>query len=232
MNDQADAGLGNTNRSVRVWDAPVRIFHWLLVALVVTSWVTSEIGDNAITYHMWSGYSILTLVVFRLVWGFVGSQHARFVDFVCGPRSVLGYARGLLQLNPPYYAGHNPLGGWSVILMLTSVLLQATTGLFANDDTATEGPLARLVSASASSLLTTIHRYNFDVLLALITAHIAAVLFYLIVKREHLIAAMFTGRKQAPAQFAATDGEMASSWLAAVVAIVIAGAVAVIVNWR
>ena len=232
MNDQADAGMGDATRSVRVWDAPVRIFHWLLVALIVTSWVTSEIGDDAMTYHMWSGYSILTLVLFRLVWGFVGSQHARFAAFAYGPRSVLGYARELLQLNPPYYAGHNPLGGWSVILMLISVLLQATTGLFANDDAAAEGPLARLLSASASSLLTTIHRYNFNLTLALIAVHVAAVLFYLIVKRENLIVAMITGRKQVPAQFAATNESMTSSWLAATVAFVIAGAVAVIVNWR
>jgi len=232
MNGQADAGMGDATRSVRVWDVPVRIFHWLLVALIMTSWVTSEIGDDAMTYHRWSGYSILTLVLFRLVWGFVGSRHARFAAFAYGPRSVLGYARELLQLSPPYYAGHNPLGGWSVILMLISVVLQATTGLFANDDAAAEGPLSRLVSASAASLLTTIHRYNFNVLLALIAVHVAAVLFYLIVKRENLIVAMITGRKQVPAQFAATNESMTSPWLAAVVAFVIAGAVAVVVNWR
>ena len=232
MNGQADSGTGDATRSVRVWDAPVRLFHWLLVALIVTSWVTSEIGGDAMTYHRWSGYSILTLVLFRFVWGFVGSQHARFVAFAYGPRSVLGYARELLQLNPTYYASHNPLGGWSVILMLISVFVQATTGLFANDDAAAEGPLARLVSASASSLLTTIHRYNFNVLLTLIAVHIAAVLFYLIVKRENLIVAMFTGRKHVPAQSRLTDASMASSSLAAVIAIVIAGALALIVNWR
>jgi cytochrome b len=118
----------------------------------------------------------------------------------------------------------------SVILMLASLALQAGTGLFANDDIATEGPLAHLVSGATSGLLTTIHRYNFYVLVALIAIHVAAALFYLIVKRENLIGAMFTGRKRPPTQGDYADGRMASSWLAAAVVAVIAGAVAAIVN--
>lgn len=219
-------------RSVHVWDAPVRIFHWILVALICTSWVTSEIGGNAMTYHMWSGYSILTLVSFRIIWGFVGSQHARFRDFVYGPATVLRYARDMLRPDPPYYAGHNPMGGWSIVCLLASVLVQATTGLFANDDIATEGPLAGLVSGATSAFLTTIHRYNFYVILTLVCLHVAAALFYLIVKKENLIGAMFTGRKRVPAHSDATDGRMASSALAAIILAVVAGVVAAIVNWR
>jgi cytochrome b len=230
MAEPVSGGAGNAVRAVRVWDVPVRIFHWLLVALIVTSWVTSEIGGNAMTYHMWSGYTILTLAAFRVVWGFVGSQHARFADFIYGPGAVISYARGLLRLEPPYYTGHNPLGGWSVIVMLLSVLVQACTGLFANDDIATEGPLASRVSGDMSSLLTTIHRYNFYVLLTLVCLHVAAALFYLIVKRENLIGAMFTGRKQAPVTSGARDGRMASPWLAVVVFAAAAGVVAVVVN--
>jgi len=219
-------------RSVRVWDAPVRIFHWLLVALVLTSWITSEIGGNAMTYHMWSGYSILTLVVFRIVWGFVGSEHARFRGFLYGPRAILGHAAGMFGSGARYYLGHNPLGGVSVLLMLASLLLQATAGLFANDDIATEGPLAHLVSGATSSLLTTIHRWNFYVLAALIALHIAAALFYWIAKRENLVGAMFTGRKRVPAQGDYADARTASAWLAVALLVVIAAAVAAVVNWR
>jgi cytochrome b len=213
---------------VRVWDAPVRVFHWVLVALVLTSWVTSEIGGNAMTYHMWSGYTILALVLFRIAWGFVGSTHARFGSFVKGPGAVMRYAAGLTKAGSARFLGHNPLGGWSVLLMLASILLQASTGLFANDDIATEGPLASRVSGATSSLLTTIHRINFYVLLALICLHLAAILYYLLVKRENLIGAMITGRKHVET----TVGEptIASSWLAFVLLVAAGGVVALVVN--
>jgi cytochrome b len=220
----------HTTQAVRVWDLPVRICHWSLVALIFTSWVTSEIGGNAMTYHMWSGYTILALVVFRIVWGFVGSERARFGDFLYGPSAVIAYIKGMLRLDPPHYLGHNPLGGISVVLLLLSVLVQATTGLFANDDIATEGPLVSKVSEATSSLLTTIHRYNFYVLLALICVHIAAALFYLLVKRENLIGAMFTGRKRVRMGSGASDARMASAWLALVIAGIAGGAVAWLVN--
>jgi len=227
----ADTNPRGSQRSVRVWDTPVRVFHWVLVVLVSTSWVTSEIGGNAMTYHMWSGYTILTLVVFRIVWGFVGSEHARFGSFLYGPRAIFGYASAMFGSSSRSYPGHNPLGGVSVVLMLASLLLQASTGLFANDDILTEGPLAKFVSGATSSLLTTIHRYNFYVLVVLIAIHIAAVLFYLVVKRENLIGAMFTGRKRVPAHADFTDGRMTSAWVAVAVVIVIAAAVGVLVNW-
>ena len=217
---------------VRVWDAPVRVFHWLVVALVTASWITSEVGGNAMTYHMWSGYAILTLVAWRIVWGFIGSEHARFGGFLHGPRAMIDYATSVFGPGARYYLGHNPLGAASVILMLASLALQATTGLFANDDIATEGPLAYLVSEETSSRLTTIHRYNFNVLVALIAIHVAAALFYLIVKRENLIAAMFTGRKQPPAQEEHAHGRMASPWLALAIVVLMACAVATLVSWR
>lgn len=222
----------DVGRTVRVWDVPVRVFHWLLVALILTSWVTSEIGGNAMTYHMWSGYAILTLVLSRIVWGFIGSEHARFRGLLYGPRAMIEYASGLFGTGSRYYAGHNPVGGLSVLLMLASVLLQASTGLFANDDIATEGPLAHLVSGATSSLLTTIHRWNFWVLTALIAIHVAAALYYLFVKRDNLIGAMFTGRKRVPGEGDFADARMASTWLALAVVVVIAAGVAALVNWR
>jgi cytochrome b len=215
--------------AVDVWDWPIRLVHWLLVVLIATSWITSQVGGNAMTYHMWSGYSILSLVVFRIVWGFVGSGHARFGSFVKGPGAVMRYATGLMGTQHPRFLGHNPLGGWSVVLMLAAVTVQATTGLFANDEIFTEGPLASRVSGDTSSLLTTIHRYNVYVLLALIGLHLAAILFYLLVKRENLIGAMFTGRKYVEAGMQARAATT-SAWLAVVIFAVVAGVVVLVVN--
>jgi len=216
---------------VRVWDVPVRVFHWVLVALIATSWITVEIGGNAMTYHMWAGYATLALLIFRIVWGFVGSTHARFADFCYGPSRTLAYLRGLLRLDPPFYAGHNPLGGWSVILLLACVSLQAVTGLFANDDIMIEGPLVKHVSGDTSSLLTTIHRWNFNVLLGLVCIHVAAAIFYLVVKRENLIRAMFTGRKQVPREAGYAEQRMGSTWVAVMVLAIAALLVRVIVTW-
>jgi len=218
-----------SRKAVAVWDWPVRIVHWSLVVLITMSWITSELGGNAMTYHMWSGYTILTLLIFRIAWGWVGGRHARFGSFVRGPGEVIRYAASLAGARSSSFLGHNPLGGWSVLLMLLSMTVQAATGLFANDEIFTEGPLASRVSAETSGFLTTIHRYNFYVLLALIVLHVLAIVFYLLVKRENLVGAMFTGRKHI-ADPAAQDEPMASLLRAAVVLLVAAGVVAVIVN--
>ncbi|HUF20929.1 MAG TPA: cytochrome b/b6 domain-containing protein [Burkholderiales bacterium] len=180
----------------RVWDLPVRLFHWLLVALVVCQVVTVSIGGLAMEYHALGGYAILTLVVFRIAWGLFGSRHARFSSFLYGPKAVAAYACGLLRGKPQRYAGHNPLGGWSVMLMLASLLVQTISGLFADDDILMRGPLARHVSGDTVSLLTKIHDTNAIVLFTLIAIHIAAVLFYLMFKRENLIGPMFSGYKR------------------------------------
>ena len=182
-------------RPILVWDLPTRLFHWLLAALVIASFVTGRIGGLWIQYHAWSGYAILVLVVFRLIWGFVGGRHVRFSAFVCGPATVLRYARTMLRRDAPEPLGHNPLGGWSVLAMLTTLFVQAATGLFANDDIFTEGPLYPWVSKATSDWLTYIHRLNQDVILLLVAVHVMAVLFYLMVKRQNLIRPMFTGRK-------------------------------------
>lgn len=182
-------------RRVRVWDLPTRLFHWLLVVLVVTSFVTGKIGGNALTYHMWSGYAILALLLFRSAWGFIGAPESRFAAFVRGPGTVLRYARSLLSGQTQRHLGHNPLGGWSVVLMLLSLAVQAGTGLFANDDIATEGPLAAKVSGATSAFLTTIHHWNVNLLIVLVIVHLGAVIFYAFVKREDLVRPMVTGHK-------------------------------------
>jgi len=181
-----------------VWDIPVRAFHWTLAVLVATSLVTAQIGGNAMQIHEWSGFTILTLVLFRLSWGALGSTHARFKAFVRGPRAVWDYATSLLRGRPAFHAGHNPLGGWMIVALLGSLLVQTGTGLFANDDIMTEGPLAKHVSKEISDLLSKIHEANAKLLLALIFVHVAAALYYLVAKRDNLIASMVTGTKPIP----------------------------------
>jgi cytochrome b len=134
MSEQSDS-----KRKVLVWDLPVRVFHWLLVLLIVSQIVTVSIGGNAMEYHVLGGYAILTLVVFRMLWGLLGTPTARFVNFLRGPQAVLRYARSLASREPEQVTGHNPLGGLSVVAMLISILVQAVSGLFADDDVGGHG---------------------------------------------------------------------------------------------
>jgi len=196
-----------------VWDLPVRIFHWALVLLVISQLVTASLGGNAMQFHAFGGYAILTLVLFRILWGFLGGTHARFRDFVRAPAAVVQYAKSILGESHAAHRGHNPLGGWSVLAMLGSLLLQAGTGLFANDDVMMEGPLVKHVSERASAIATAIHDVNAAVLLTLIAIHIAAVLFYWLAKKENLITPMITGRK--PSATPREPARYGSAWLAA-----------------
>ncbi len=182
---------------VKVLDLPVRVFHWVLAALVCFSWWSGTQGGDMtlMTYHLWSGYSILTLLLFRIAWGFVGSTHARFSDFLYGPRAIIEFTKTLPRREAARFAGYNPLGGLSVLLIFVSIALQIGTGLFANDDIVTEGPLYKWVSKGTSDFLTTIHSYNFYVLLVLVSLHVAAVLFHLAYKSENLLTPIFTGNK-------------------------------------
>jgi cytochrome b len=183
-------------RRVLVWDLPTRVFHWLLVALVVMAFVTAEMGGTAMQYHMWNGAAILGLVLFRVLWGFWGGTQSRFSAFLKGPGKTVEYARTLLGGKSKKYLGHNPLGAWSIIAMLAALAIQAGTGLFANDDILTEGPLFHLVSKATSDWLTRIHLINQNILIGLVALHIGAIAFYLVVKRENLILPMITGYKK------------------------------------
>lgn len=199
-------------QTVPVWDLPTRLFHWVLAGLMIAQWWTAE-QSSTMDYHVWGGYAVLTLVLFRLIWGFVGSDTVRFSDFVRGPVAALGYVKALLRGETPLYLGHNPMGGWSIVAMLILLLVQAGTGLFANDDILIEGPLYAWVSKDTSDWLTTIHRFNFNLLLAVIAVHITAVLFYLLVKRENLIHPMLSGRKHLPPEQVDRVPHMVSPWL-------------------
>lgn len=187
-----------TDRSptVPVWDLPIRVFHWLLTALVITSWTCAQIGGNAMEIHELSGLTILTLVLFRILWGFFGSHHARFANFVRGIGATRRYLQSLRQGKPAKSIGHNPLGAWSVLAMLGCLLVQAGTGLFSNDDIMMEGPLVKWISKDTSDFISKVHEINFNVLLALVILHVGAVLFYRFVKRDDLITPMITGKKQ------------------------------------
>ena len=215
-------------RTVVVWDLPTRVFHWLLVCLVALSFVTAEIGGNAMRVHEWSGFTILALLLFRIGWGVVGSTSARFRTFLVGPRRVLTYARTMLAPGGPHHLTHNPLGGWSVVAMIAALLLQAGTGLFATDDIMTQGPLYPRVGSSVGRMLTEVHEFNAGVILTLVGLHVAAVLFHLLYKRDNLILPMLTGRRAW--EDAAADLRCAPLWLAALVALLAGGAVVWIVR--
>ena len=181
-------------RTAKVWDLPTRLFHWLLVMLVVAMVGTGLAGK--LEQHMVIGLALLALLLFRLIWGFVGNRQARFADFLAGPGAALAYLRGLFGKNAPHYVGHNPVGGYAVFAMLALLLLQAVSGLFTSDDIATDGPLFGLVSSSVSARMSTLHRLTIDAIYIVVGIHLLATLFYLLVKRENLVKPMVTGNKQ------------------------------------
>jgi cytochrome b len=217
---------------VKVWDEPVRLFHWLLVLLFAFMFYSGKAGGDWLEWHMRAGYAILALVLFRILWGFAGSTYARFSNFLASPSACLQFAKKLLTRAPAPSAGHNPLGGWMVLVLLLALLVQTGTGLFANDDLLAEGPLAALVSKATSNQLSTLHYWNFNLLLVLAAVHVLAVLYHLQFMKENLIGAMFTGVKHLPADAAAgsTPARFASPWLALVLLLVAAFAVYLIVK--
>jgi cytochrome b len=180
----------------RLWDGPTRIVHWLLVVLIPFSWWAS---DDHLDWHMWSGLTILALVIFRIFWGFAGGGAARFASFVRGPKATLAYAKTLPKRVVSNVPGHNPLGAWSVLAILATLATQIVTGLLGSDEDGFEGgPLSHLVDYDVSRQMVEIHEAAFRVLQALIVLHIAAVLFYLVYKRTNLISPMISGKKVFP----------------------------------
>lgn len=180
--------------SVIAWDGPTRVFKWTLVFLVLDGWISNKYGGSLPAWHKCNGYAALVLILFRLMWGFVGGSTARFTSFFAWPDKVLAYLR-----TKPKFLGHNPLGGWMVLALLAMVAAMATTGLFSADEDrlVIEGPLAKMVSDSAIDFAAKWHRHIFDALTILIAVHIAANVIYAVSKGEPLIQAMLTGRKPA-----------------------------------
>jgi cytochrome b len=181
---------------MRVWDAPTRLFHWSVVVLLGLSWLSESRGWMAM--HVLSGYGIITLLLFRVAWGFVGSETARFSHFLKSPLAALRHLAGLHRREPDNTIGHNPAGGWMVLLMLVLLAVQAATGLCANDDADTEGPLFSYVGKEWSDWLSHIHAVNFKLIEIAVLVHIAAILAYAVLKRHDLVRPMITGRKPLP----------------------------------
>lgn len=178
---------------VKLWDGPTRVTHWGLVALIGFSWWAAK--NNHLEWHRLSGYAVAALLIFRLTWGFVGSANARFAGFVKGPGAVLAYVRGLPERRHAAIAGHNPLGGWSVIAILSTLVAQIVTGLFAVDvDGMESGPLSDRVDFDTGRRFAEWHHWSFWGLEALVALHVTAVIFYLVYKRVDLLGPMITGR--------------------------------------
>lgn len=221
--------LATGTRTVRVWDAPTRLFHWALVACLAGSWWTAENDDWE--RHLLFGYGVLGLVLFRLVWGLVGSDTARFARFLRGPGAAVAHLRKLVLPGPvAAEAGHNAAGGWAVAAMLLLLTVQVSTGLFlsAGDIFLVEAPLAGTVSPAVQGLLEEVHETSFDLLLILAGVHVAAVLAYWTLKRRNLIGPMLTGWAELPA--GTVPPRLASPLLAAALASGVAFAVWALVN--
>jgi cytochrome b len=199
---------------VRLWDLPTRAFHWALVAGIGFSWFSAEMGGNWMEWHGRAGTFLLALVLFRIMWGFIGSDTARFTQFVTSPVQALQHWREMkTHQGMAFHAGHNPLGAWMVLGLLAVVLLQASTGLFASDDIDTEGPLLGLVSGGVADVLNIIHHLNFNLILLFAAVHVAAVLFYRFRKQTNLVKAMVLGDADWPVAQAVPQGlRFQSAW--------------------
>ncbi|MBW8721965.1 MAG: cytochrome b/b6 domain-containing protein [Polaromonas sp.] len=215
-----------TNRNlhkVRVWDLPTRFFHWALVACVTGLAITGTVGGNAMVWHFRFGYTVLALLLFRIVWGLVGGRWSRFGAFIYAPQSVINYLKG--RGKPEHGVGHSPIGAGSVFAMLGFLIAQVATGLLSDDEIAFAGPLTRFVSNATVSLATNYHK-NIGkwVLLALVVLHIAAIIYYL--SRKHkLVSAMLHGDKELVVAAPSSHDDTVSR-IAAVLILAVCGGVA------
>jgi cytochrome b len=190
-------------RKIVIWDAATRLFHWLTALLVLTAYVTWRL--NWMVWHAWAGYGVLALVLFRILWGFFGSATARFSQFLSSPGAAMGHVTHLFRREPDRQAGHNPAGGWMVLLLLALLLGETLTGVYVNNDVAIEGPFTEVVSAGVANLITDLHEIFWQVLLAAIALHVLAVFAYWAAKDQNLFLPMITGRKSLPADVAAPE---------------------------
>ena len=210
-----------------IWDIPIRLFHWLLVLLIGFMWVSGEQGW--LEYHMLAGYAILSLLVFRVVWGFVGSDTARFRFFLKSPVEAVRHLLHITKREPDTEIGHNAAGGWMVVGMLALLFAQVFTGLAANDDISIEGPLSRMAGKDWSDWLTSKHHLLFKVIQIVVALHILAIVAYAILKRHDLVRPMITGKKRMPGAMQAP--RMMSPVLAGIIWVLAALLGAALVRW-
>jgi cytochrome b len=183
-------------RPLKVWDLPVRLFHWAIVVLIFAAWLSQELDQMDL--HMWIGRMILSLLLFRIVWGLIGSDTARFNRFLRSPAAALRHLTQIRRREADREIGHNAAGGWMVLVMLLLIGVQAGTGLFSNDDGDTEGPLMHFVSKAQSDFLSHIHSLNFNLIEGAIVLHVLAIAAYAMLKRQNLVRPMLTGKKMMP----------------------------------
>ena len=186
-------------RPVRVWDLPTRCFHWLLAGSVIALVLTAKIGGDALVWHMRLGLLVLALLVFRLLWGVLGGHWSRFATFVRAPAAVLRYLRGDHRSGDHFDVGHNPLGSFSVMAMLGILILQVATGLVADDEISTTGPLNRFVAGATGLKATAWHKGPGQwIIIALVLLHLAAISYYAL-RGSNLVKPMLAGDKLLPA---------------------------------
>lgn len=215
--------------TVRVWDLPTRLFHWSLVLCVAGLIVTGNVGGNAMVWHGRLGYAVLTLLLFRVVWGLLGGHWSRFASFAYAPSSILAYLRG--HGRPEHTVGHNPLGAFSVFALLFILLAQVGSGLFADDEIAFTGPLAGLVSGDWVDQATRYHKsVGKLILIALVVLHLGAIAFYKLVKKQNLVRPMIVGDKTVQSPVPASEDNARTRLLALVLLLLCAAAVYGIVS--
>jgi cytochrome b len=191
------AGMNGSDRKVLVWDGPTRLFHWVVVTLVAAAYVTWRL--NWMGWHAKVGYALLTSVLFRILWGFFGSETTRFSRFVASPRAAARHLAHALRREPDRQAGHNPAGGWMVLLLLLLLLGETLTGIYVANDVADEGPFTELIPASIANTITALHWIFWAVLLAAVALHLLAIVVYTVIKGHNLLLPMITGWKTLPA---------------------------------
>jgi cytochrome b len=214
--------------AVRVWDLPTRAFHWLLAAAVIGLVITGKIGGGAMVWHFRCGFVVMGLLLFRLLWGFVGGHWSRFVRFAYGPGALLRYLRGQSQPGEHHDVGHSPLGALSVFALLALLAVQVGTGLVADDEIANVGPLNRFVSGATATSATAWHKdYGQVLLIVLVLLHVAAIGYYRWKKGRNLVRPMLTGDKPLPADTPAATDSAATRMLA----MALAAGCAALVTW-
>jgi len=207
-----------------VWDIPVRLFHWLLVLCLLGQWFTAEVLEDAMDIHFYIGYFTLGLIIFRLIWGFIGTKYAKFSNFIAGPKAIFAYSKSVLTKQHTFSIGHNSLGGLILPAVIILVGLQAISGLFTTDDIVYSGPYYASANDELQQYMQWLHHNIFDLLLAVIGLHLVAIGWYLVFLKHNLIRPMLDGKKAV----APKDG-IAHSQL--IKAILIMCLVAIFVYW-
>jgi len=182
-------------KQILVWDIPVRLFHWLLVLCLFGQWFTAEVLEDAMDIHFYIGYFTLWLIIFRLIWGFVGTKYAKFSSFIAGPKAIFAYSKSVLTKQHTFSIGHNSLGGLILPAVIILVGLQAISGLFTTDDIVYSGPYYATASYELQQYMQWLHHNIFYLLLAVIGLHLVAIGWYLVFLKHNLIGPMLNGKK-------------------------------------